>query len=335
VDRLKIQHAKESQRGTAAIITFGLLMLAATGCTFTGTPRARTDGLDRKVAVYIEPWSYHSATGSILNTDHYRIYTTIDPDDSLYEKIPQILEGAYTQYRLVAPKTPPTDRPLVCYVFARRTEWVDFTRRKTGPMARTYLQIAYGAYALGDVFVAYDIGKYRTLSVAAHEGWHQFASRNFKGRLPPFLEEGVATLFEDTTTLDPLPRWDLSVNSQRVHGLWRSIEHRYIFSLEELVTLDAGDIIHRPGDRINAFYSQNWAFIRYLRDGYGGRYRPAFERLLADVATDSVWNPSPQSPRGSWDRSLVKPTLEHYLGIPFSQMDQEFAAFCRQIASEN
>src|SRR5690606_35605509 len=125
-----------------------------------------------------------------------------------------------------------------------------FTRRKTGPMARTYLQIAYGAYAIGDVFVAYDIGDYRTLSVAAHEGWHQFASRHFQGRLPAFLEEGVATLFEDTTTLDPLPRWDLSVNAHRAHGLWRSIERRYIFSLDELVTLHAGEIIHRPGDRI-------------------------------------------------------------------------------------
>ena len=66
--------------------------------------------------------------------------------------------------------------------------------------------------------------------------------------------------------------------------------------------------------------------------GYGRKYRPAFERLLADVAADTVWG---QGPRGNWNRSQVKPTLEHYLGIPFDQMRSEFDAFCRQIAKEN
>lgn len=310
-----------------------ILVALVVGCA-TGTSNAPPDGLNRRVAVQVEPWTYGAEAGSILTTEHYRIYTTVSPEDPLYETIPQLMEGAYTQYRIVAPNIPLSDRPMDCYLFGKRSDWVDFTRRRTGALAKIYLQIAYGAYALGDVFVAYDIGDYRTLSAAAHEGWHQFASRNFRGRLPAFMEEGVATLFEDTSKLDPLPRWNLQVNANRVHGLWRTLEHRYAFPLEELITLDAGDVIHRPGDRIDAFYCQNWAFIRYLRDGDGGTHRAAFERLLADVAAGTVWGLPPGRSR-DWDKSRVRPILEHYLDEPFEQIDREYQAFCRKIAKED
>ncbi len=309
-----------------------VLLATLIGCATGGKPRDPT-GLSKRVPVMIEPWKYGSTVGSILTTAHYRIFTTVSPDDSLFDALPQLMEGAYTQYRVVAPGAPPTDRPMVCYIFGQRSEWVDYTRRRTGPMAKIYLQIAYGAYALGDEFVAYDIGDYRTLSTAAHEGWHQFASRHFRGRLPAFLEEGTATLFEDMDKLQSLPQWNLQANASRQHALWLSIEQRYAFPLSELVTYNAGDIIHRPGDRIDAFYSQNWAFVRYLRDGYDRKYRPAYERLLTDVANGNVWGTSPTT--GGWDRSRVRSILEHYLGVPFDQIDQEFLAFCKQIARED
>jgi len=40
---------------------------------------------------------------------------------------------------------------------------------------------------------SYYIGVRSTASGAAQEGedWHQFVARNLKGRLPPFLEEGM------------------------------------------------------------------------------------------------------------------------------------------------
>jgi hypothetical protein len=190
------------------------------------------------------------------------------------------------------------------------------------PRARIYLQIAYGAYALGDVFVAYDIGDYRTLSAAAHEGWHQFAARQFKGRLPAFVEEGVATQFEDVDAYEKLPRWNLKKNSNRLLALRRSIENDYTFPLDELVSLDAGQVIHRPGDRIDAFYAQSWAFVRFLIDGENGYYRPAFDRMIADAQSGVLRE----------NAGPTKTVLERYLGRSLDEIDIEFTRFCRKIA---
>ena len=132
------------------------------------------------------------------------------------------MEGALGEYHRVAPGVPLTSTPMKCFVFGTREQWVDFTRRNTGPDAFWYLKINRGGYTVRDWYVSYYVGEKATLSVAAHEGWHQFASRHFKGRLPPFLEEGIATMFEDLrwTALDggpgtDLPRWNLLINRDR------------------------------------------------------------------------------------------------------------------------
>ena len=67
------------------------------------------------------------------------------------------------------------------------------TARHTGMDAAIYLQITRGGYTIGDWFVSYYVGENATYSVASHEGWHQYVARNFRGRLPPFLEEGTAS----------------------------------------------------------------------------------------------------------------------------------------------
>ena len=44
--------------------------------------------------------------------------------------------------------------------------------------------------------MVYNIGRERTFSVLGHEGWHQFNKRLFEYRLPSWLDEGIAMLFE-------------------------------------------------------------------------------------------------------------------------------------------
>ena len=91
------------------------------------------------------------------------------------------------EYQKIAPGVPITDKPMECYLFGSRGEWIAFTRQHTGVEANIYLQINRGGYTIRDWYVAYYIGSSATCSVAAHEGWHQFVSRHFKGRLPPFF----------------------------------------------------------------------------------------------------------------------------------------------------
>jgi hypothetical protein len=286
-------------------------------------------------------WNYNGQPGKVLTTRHYEIHTTVTDPQALI-KLPQLMEGAYAQYQRFA-AAPQTPRPMDCYIFAKRQEWAQFTARHTGADAAIYLQINRGGYTIGDWFVSYFVGETSTYSVAAHEGWHQYVARHFKGRLPPFLEEGTACMFENVkfpgssgATPGELPRWDLSLNPNRTLGLRNAIENKALWPLEQLVTMHAGDVVRLPGDRIEAFYSQSWGFARFLWEFDKGKYRPDFKKLLSDTAAGTVYDPthSPSRLAQGFRPASVQPMLEHYLHKPLSQIDLEYQKFIHNVAYE-
>jgi hypothetical protein len=311
-------------------------LLFVAGCSSSGSSSKRGEWTGPTAASPVKKmsWSYNQEPGTLLETAHYEIYTTIDDEDVL-KSLPQVLEGAYAQYASFA-NAPPSNRPMKCYVFGRRGEWADFTRANTGADSAIYLQITRGGYCIGDWFVSYYVGDHGTYSVAAHEGWHQYVARHFKGRLPPFLEEGTACMFESVRFPNHLPRWDLSLNGNRALGLRNAIEGHVLWPLDKLVRMHAGDVVQLPGDRIEAFYAQNWAFARFLWEFDDGRYRSAFKKLLSDTAAGTVYDPTGTLHRaqGTWAPNSVKPMLEHYLGKPLSEVEAEYQGFIRKIAYE-
>jgi hypothetical protein len=271
-----------------------------------------------------------------IRTEHYEIYSTIQDRPDLLSRMGQLMEGAYGVYKTLAPAVPPTDHPMRCYLFNTRVEWMDFTRLHTGPDASVYLQITRGGYTLHDWYVAYFIGDIGTYSVSAHEGWHQFVARHFKGRLPPFLEEGMACMFENVEWDNDLPRFNLSLNPARELSLRKAEDEGELFPLKDLVVLHAGQVVGRSDVRIQAWYAQDWAFARFLREGENGKYRPALQKLLADTAAGTVYDPT-----GSlrvrylgWNPAGVIPLLEHYLDEPLSVTDQAYQQFMHNVAYE-
>ena len=265
----------------------------------------------------------------VLRTQHYKIYTTIDDRPDLLARIAQLMEGAMGAYHRVAGNLPPPSYPMRCYLFDNRVEWEGFTRQHAGPDASIYLKIARGGYTIHDWYVAYYIGDIGTYSVAAHEGWHQYVNREFKGRLPPFLEEGIACMFENVEWSGDLPRWNLSLNPSRALSLRRAMDAGELFPLDKLITLHAGQIVNLSPIRIEAFYAQDWAFARYLWEGENGKYRPALQRLIADTAAGTVYDPTGshrRNPRG------VRPLLEHYLNEDLSVTEAGFRLFMTKIA---
>ena len=316
-------------------MSLALAALMFVGGCASSASRADWTGPQAPAAVKTTPWAYNDAPGVILETPHYQIHTTID-DPAVLERLPQVLEGAYAQYQTFAATTP-SNKPLKCYVFGKRSEWADFTQKNTGNDARIYLQITRGGYCIGDWFVSYFVGGRSTYSVAAHEGWHQYVARHFKGRLPPFLEEGTACMFESVRFPNQLPRWDLSLNPNRTHGLRNALDDNKLWPLEKLVRMHAGDVVRLPGDRIEAFYAQNWAFARFLWEYDDGKYRPAFKKLLADTAAGTVYDPSGnlQRAQGAWSPNSVKPMLEHYLGKPLAEVETEYRQFIGDVARTN
>lgn len=313
-----------------------ILALVLAGCASAQRPvLGRWEGPSAPVPVDRSRWSPPSraSNGECLTTAHYRIYTTVD-DPTVRAALPEVMEGALAEYEKLVPGITLTDRPMDCYVFGQRREWSDFTRGETGSDARIYLQISRGGYTVRDRFVAYYLGPYATYSVASHEGFHQFVARHFKGRIPPFLEEGLATTFESVQWDDGEPRWNRSININRAQALRNVLDVGATYPLDRLVTMHAGQVVDKSGEKIEAFYSQAWAFARFLWEADGARYRPALQRLLLDTARGTVEDPTGPH-RGNpnaWRPASVKPVLEHYLGLPWSQIDRRYKAFMRKAA---
>jgi hypothetical protein len=292
-----------------------------------------SDGPSSPAPIQAEDWDYKSDPGKLIKTAHYDLYTTVQSDE-VRASVAQVMEGALAEYQKIAPGVPISDKPMQCYLFGNRGEWIDFTKRHTGVDAYVYLQINRGGYTVRDWYVAYYVGEAATYSVAAHEGWHQFVSRNFKGRIPPFLEEGIATMFEDITWHDDLPRWNLAVNRSRVQSLRRAVEGNYVFPLGELIGMHAGNVVNQSGNRIEAFYAQDWAFATFLWGADNGKYRPAMRQLMSDIADGTVYDPTGahKSAAIPWNPQGVKPMLEHYLGMNLDQIDGEYQKYIRKVA---
>ena len=330
--------------GTGKVVAVGLgrfiarlgmwMGLVVVGCS-AQPPLGYWEGPATSAVVAAKEWDFGQEKGQVLQTQHYRVFTTIQ-DKEVAHLLPEVMEGALAMYRQVAPDVAMSDRPLDCYMFRCRPEWDTYTQRYGGSDARVYLQIRSGGYTLHDRYVAYYIGRSGTFSVAAHEGWHQFAGRHFKGRVPPFLEEGLACMFEAITWKGNLPRWNLSVNGPRAQNLRKAIEGKYLWPLDELCAMHAGDIVGEKSDKIDAFYAQAWAFARFMWEGEGGKHREELQKWLGETAAGTVYDPSYSHRKvtSPWNRRAVGPMVEHYLEMDMKTIDQVYQAYIRKIAYE-
>ena len=318
---------------TLLSILLSLALLATVGCA-GGLGRSTLQGPTRPAPVRVEQWYFRTKPARTLVTPHYRIHTTIT-DNELALGLAQLMEGAYAQYRTLAPDVPESREPMDCYLFASRDEWAAFTRVSTGADSAIYLQINRGGYTVKDWYVAYFIGDVGTYSVAAHEGWHQYVARHFKTRVPPFLEEGLACLFEEVRWQRGLPRWDLAGNGSRKTQLRNVLGGDALLPLDDLIVMHAGKVVNRSLAEVEAFYAQSWAFGRFLWEADGGRHRPALRRMLADAAAGNLHSDGGLTTDhpATWNPGAVRPMLEHYLGMPLPEIDESYQRYMRELAS--
>lgn len=302
-----------------------MLALLLTGCN---TPS--------KVSVVrdTQPWAFGSAQGIVILTDHYRIHSTVDDQDFL-ESLAITMESALRVYRSLSPGVELTSDPMDCYVFADRPEWTDFTLQRGGEDAAVFLQIVRGGYTVHDWWAAYFIGDVGTRAVAAHEGWHQFVGRHFKARLPAFLEEGIATMFEHVSWDGRGARWDNTPSrSIRARKLAYAIEDDMLWPLDQLVAMHAGDVVGLPIERRETFYAQTWAFAMFLTEADQGRRRPALQKMLNDAAAGSgLFAQAANRPAYHWSPRQSQAILEHYLETRIKRIDREYQAYIRTIAA--
>ena len=135
--------------------------------------------------------------------------------------------------------------------------------------------------------------------------------------MPPFLEEGLATLFEegfeDNDPRRPIPSFD------RLRRLREAVKRSRVWPLDKLLTMHAGHVVGADDYRqVRTFYAQAWAFADFLAKHHG----PGLRRLLAAYADGSA----PRDPRRA---------LSSYLDVPFEQLSADYEDHVRRITRTN
>jgi hypothetical protein len=289
-----------------------------------------------------EPWVNKFGPGFKLTTDHYEVFSTVQ-QPLILRMIPGFVESAYRGYNDQLAQPIETATKFTIYLFADRRQWEDFTRDFAGDQAPLFCKIKTGAYYLNGACVVYDIGSKRTLAAVGHEGWHQFNSRLFKYRLPSWLDEGVAMLFEASVYEQGLFRFDPATNIQRLGALKETLGRSKQIPLRELITTSPGEVLASDQtEAVMAFYSQSYALVRFLRESRYGTRLNAYHQLMQDGLL-GLW-PLDESigaiaenrnlPRTiPWNRTVGRLLFDRYVGSDIEQLDAEYQAFCRRIVS--
>lgn len=324
--------------------------LAAVACLLAGcagregaptrAPSQRAAPAVPSVVLKTEPWtSFPGQTGTLTRTNAYRIYTTAT-DPVITRRMPVLAESALARYRSALGELPAPPAKLDTYVMATRPQWVTLTRIVMRERAEPYLRIARGGFAAQGRGLFWDIGPTDTLSLAAHEGWHQYTQRALKTRLPPWLDEGIATYHEGF-------KWPLNqaspeflpwANPERFDQLRSAHARGRLKPLSEIVTLAPGDLIGRDETGALDWYAQVWAAVHFLREGEGGRYAGSLSSMLADAASGRLWRTLARGRgRGSARAALSArgggALLIAYTEQPIETLDRQYAAFVARVVS--
>lgn len=307
------------------------------------TPRGLAQYLQDLPAVrQTEVWENPYGPGIKITTRHYEVYTTL-ADPLMLRQVPSFMESAYEAYQAQLPDPVSTNRRYATYLFGLRSEWEAFTKDFTGPHAEIYLRIQKGAYAINETCVAYNIGRTQTFSVLGHEGWHQFNSRFFVYRLPSWLDEGVATLFETCRYHQGRFVFEPQRNLNRLGALKETLLAGRMIPLEHLLALNPGQVLPEASggeEAVVAFYAQTYALVRFLREEYYGYYLKKYHMLMA-AGLRGNWPLSPAeaelaSNRNlpmtvAWNRQVSPRLFAQYIDPDFKKIETEYRAFCEKI----
>lgn len=259
-----------------------VILLIAVGCAAPGVP-----------VIQQGDWApAPGVRGVRLETEHYDLRITAT-DPVMREVLPTFLETTFAEYRRLMP--PPEGRPgkLETYLFDTREQWAAFTRRFVPQRAHIYLHIKAGGYVDHQTATAviWDLGRDTTLSLLAHEGFHQYVAKFFPEPVVPWLNEGLATQWEAFDLKAGRPTFTPRLNYYRRNSLREALSSpEGWIPLQRLLTMNAGEAVVQTGQATRGYYAQVWSLVLFLQHrGFGG-YARAFENLLRDAGTERMRN---------------------------------------------
>jgi len=219
----------------------------------------------------------------ILHTNHYRIHT--DLDRSLTEDLARRVDAMYEEYarRLAIFDTSHSGDKYDLYFFARRKTFEDFTNHKVSNA---------GGVTIPELnCFAADLesqGRDALRQTLQHEMFHQFALTVVSQDLPPWLNEGLAVMFQEgiytgrSFILGQVP-------PRRVRQLQYDISKKQLVDFRKMMTMKLSEWNGTLGhDRVagSTQYNQAWAmcqFLVYASDHGQFKYRGRFLDLLQRI----------------------------------------------------
>lgn len=293
----------------------------------------------------VEPWKSATRDGHEMITDHFKLRVTLRNGD-LRRFLPIFTERAMAQYTSALGPLPDPSRRLETYIFGTRDEWTAFTNERLGDEAGTYLGLGRGGYTSKTVAILYDIGPTDTLTILAHEGWHQYSQSVFREELPVWLEEGIATYMEgyrvDSSGRPIFSAWR---NFERFGELRNAVRGEDLIPLEKLLDQTPQQFLNEGRDRLLVYYAQVWALTHFLAEGGNGKYRDALTAILRDAVAGQVSNSLAAIMTTNEDRRSVKRAISRggirtlpgtliargYFSQDLPEMADEYESFIKQI----
>jgi len=313
------------------------LAVAAGGC---GKPPAPDGGTPLTIAFRSEPWDSGPTAGRQLVSPHYRIYTTSASPEVLHY-LPGFLEAAHANYLAVTGLAPRPDLPrMSVYMMASRQEWAALTRSIVGERWSIYAAIEAGGYCYRGVSVFWDIGGIGSMSIAAHEGLHQFLAHRLAEPLPMWLEEGLAAVCEGYQLDGLRVRFTPTRNPSRFSDLRKGLVQGWWVPLAKLLEMDGGDALRGSmPERAVMYYGQLWALAQYLAGDPA--HAAGRARLLADAQAGRLGE-ALNVPADRWralrrqgrlyNRTMSVPLFKHYVTDDLAGFERQYVAFARKLA---
>lgn len=245
--------------------------------------------VNRRTEPVTEPWSFGRTLGECIDTGTHRIHSTLR-DPVIRERMQVFLPTALDHYRAALIPLPEPDGPIDVFLFGSRTDWMAYTRERLPQEAAMYEQIGRGGYTIEGDAVLYDIGRWDTFTIAAHEGWHAYSQRVLRHALPVWLEEGIACFMEGFRQPPgaPEPSFLPWRNPERYAELRSAARKERLAPLREVLEGSPQSFLEVSRDSQLSYYAQVWALVHFIRDGEDGRYRAGLEQLLADAVSGGI-----------------------------------------------
>jgi len=184
--------------------------------------------------------------------------------------------------------------------------------------------------------VAYDLGRDRTLSLLAHEGWHQYVAGHFLTPLPAWLDEGLACQWEAFDLKGGIPvftphnnyfrRNNLRETGDWDAGVWIPLKH--------LLSMNAGQAILQTGQTTRSFYAQVWALALFLREASPKTYGDGFRKLMADAGTERIrivikaYQATHTESEGVSEGEII---FRHYITEDLDTFEHDYRNFSRKL----